>query len=129
MFSFSALWFQRAMKSRQRNRRPWLARRPRWKLWVEVLEDRTVLSSWSTVAPMPTSRFGLAAATASDGRIYAIGGFDGINIYSTVEAYTPSTNTWTTVTQMNTARYELAAAVGSDGQIYAIGGFTGAAAL
>jgi hypothetical protein len=46
---------------------------------------------------MPTGRNDLAAATGSDGRIYAIGGgkngeTGGITL-ATVEAYTPRTNT------------------------------------
>jgi len=33
--------------------------------------------TWTAVAPMPTARFGLAATTGPDGRIYAIGGNGG----------------------------------------------------
>jgi N-acetylneuraminic acid mutarotase len=80
-------------------------------------------NSWSTVAPMPTARDGLAAATGPDGRIYAIGGTDGMRSLNMVEAYTPATNTWSTVASMPTARCCLAAATGTDGRIYAIGGW------
>jgi Kelch motif len=38
---------------------------------------------------MPTARYLLAAATGGDGRIYAIGGFNGSGILNTVEAYRP----------------------------------------
>jgi N-acetylneuraminic acid mutarotase len=79
-------------------------------------------NSWATVASMPTPRYGLAAATAPDGRIYAIGGDDG-GYYGDVAAYTPGTNSWATVASMPTARYSLAAATGHDGHIYAIGGY------
>jgi N-acetylneuraminic acid mutarotase len=85
-------------------------------------------NSWATIASMPRARFGLAAATGPDGRIYAIGGNYGTNIgtgnLNTVEAYTPATNSWATVASMPTARYGLAAATGLDGRIYAIGGDT-----
>ena len=40
---------------------------------------------WETVAPLPTGRFALAAATDKDGKIYAIGGDD----LPTVEVFTP----------------------------------------
>ena len=78
--------------------------------------------TWAAVTSMGTARSGLAAATGADGRIYAIGGNNGGTL-STVEAYTPSTNTWATVTPaMPTPRTNLAAATGADGRIYAIGG-------
>ena len=83
----------------------------------------TTTNVWTTVAPMPTARYGLAAATGPDGRIYAIGGVDGgSNILATVEAYDTTTNVWTAVAPMPTPRYHLAAATGPDGRIYAIGG-------
>jgi N-acetylneuraminic acid mutarotase len=98
---------------------------------VEVYDPS--LDQWSSVAPMPTPRALLAAATVGD-TIYAIGG---INIYteriggpiitdilSTVEVYDPSTDTWTTFPPMATARAGLAAVVGGrlDPTIYALGG-------
>lgn len=46
-------------------------------------------------------------------------------ILSTVEKYSPSTNTWTTVASMPTARGGLAAAADTQGNIYAIGGING----
>ena len=61
-------WLHREARSGRSSRRP----RPVRKAWLEALESRTVLSSWSTVAPMPTARDELAAAAGSDGRIYAI---------------------------------------------------------
>jgi hypothetical protein len=73
---------------------------------------------------MPTSRFFLTAAAAHDGRIYAIGGWDGSSALGVVEAYDPSTNTWASVPALPTPRYGLAAAVGKDGRIYTVGGRT-----
>jgi N-acetylneuraminic acid mutarotase len=74
---------------------------------------------------MSTARQGLAVATGVDGHIYAIGGVNGTRL-TTVEAYTPATNSWAAVASMPTARNGLAAATGSDGRIYAIGGWAGA---
>lgn len=88
---------------------------------VEAYTART--DTWAQIAPMPTARYGLAAVTGPDGRIYAIGGEDDHGaILATVEAYTPSTNSWAAVAPMPTPRFGLAAATGSDGRIYAIGG-------
>src|SRR5712692_6825588 len=64
-------------------------------------------STWTTAASMPTARYGLAAATSSDGRIYAIGGFDGASYPSVVQVYDPTTSTWTSGAPMPTARIGL----------------------
>src|SRR2546427_476234 len=123
MFSLMSPWFRREVRSGRRSRRPLSARRPPWRPWLEVLEDRNLLSFWSTVAPMPTARSDLAAARGTDGRIYAIGGHADSLPLNTVEAYSPNTNTWSTVAPMSTPRAYLAAAAGSDGRIYVFGGF------
>jgi N-acetylneuraminic acid mutarotase len=86
--------------------------------------------SYATLAAMPTVRYGLAAATGLDGRIYAIGGVDSSSsTLSTVEAYDPTTNTWTAVAPMPTARYGSAAVTGPDGKIYAIGGLSSSSSI
>jgi N-acetylneuraminic acid mutarotase len=82
-------------------------------------------NTWAAVAPMPTARYALAAATGPDGRIYAIGGSGLSGPLSTVEVYTPSTNSWSTVASMSTARDALAATTGAKEQIYVIGGDSG----
>jgi len=81
--------------------------------------------TWTTKAPMPTARNGLAVAVVNN-RIYAIGGatdFDPwTNNLNVVEEYDPFSDTWRTVQSMPTARSLLsAAAVGNN--IYAIGGW------
>ncbi|KAH6940664.1 hypothetical protein HPB50_004083 [Hyalomma asiaticum] len=47
------------------------------------------------VAPLNTRRSALSAAVL-DGKIYALGGYDGQEYLSTVEVYDPATNVWTT---------------------------------
>jgi N-acetylneuraminic acid mutarotase len=89
---------------------------------VEAYDPAT--DTWTPVSNMPTARYGLAAATGPDGRIYAIGGYNG-EYLNVVEAYDPTTNCWTLRQPMNTARRASAAATGSDGFIYALGGYNG----
>src|SRR2546423_600703 len=49
--------------------------------------------SWTTLPSMSTARYGLAATTGSDGRIYAIGGYQNrAGIVGTAEVYDPTTN-------------------------------------
>jgi hypothetical protein len=81
-------------------------------------------NTWTSLAPMAGGPRGdLGAATGSDGRIYAIGGFAGVWL-DRVEAYDTAANTWTTEAPMpGGGRSELAVATGPDGRIYAIGGF------
>jgi len=80
-------------------------------------------TTWTARSPLPEARYALAAATGSDGTIYAIGGELG-GPRDTVVAYDPPSDTWTTVAPMPMARFCLAAAAGPDGRIYAIGGTT-----
>lgn len=98
----------------------------------------------STLAAMPSARRELSAATAADGRIVAFGGQNisggqaNDGALSTVEAYTPSTNSWacsvgdtaahctgTTIPAMPTARLETVAVRGSDNRLYVFGGVNG----
>ena len=77
----------------------------------------------TTVAPLPTARDLLAAATGGDGRVYAIGGAGNSGPSSEVDLYNPVTNAWAQVTPLPNAHYDLAAAVGGNGRVYAISGF------
>jgi N-acetylneuraminic acid mutarotase len=80
-------------------------------------------ASWTSMAPMPTARGGLGVAVLN-GKIYAIGGFNGDLSLNTNEEYNPVTNQWDTKTPMPTARSGFAIAV-YGGKIYAIGGTVG----
>jgi N-acetylneuraminic acid mutarotase len=78
---------------------------------------------WVTRASMPTSRYA-AVVGAANGKIYAIGGYDGSNRLATVEEYDPTTDTWATRASMPTARSGMRAAV-ANGKVYVIGGYDG----
>jgi N-acetylneuraminic acid mutarotase len=79
---------------------------------------------WTTVAPMPTARFGQTSATAPDGRIYVIGGHSvPYNNLLLVEVYNPSSNSWSTDSPPLRAHYQGQAVSGNDGRIYLIGGY------
>jgi hypothetical protein len=85
--------------------------------------------TWQTLAPVPIETGDNGAAVGSDGRIYVYGGstctathdFDCAYV-TTVEAYTPTTNTWATVAPLPNPRRGFVAATGADGRVYAIGG-------
>jgi N-acetylneuraminic acid mutarotase len=80
--------------------------------------------TWTTRAPMPTARNGLAVAVVNN-KIYAFGGATDFNPWTNnlnvVEEYDPSTDNWSTIQQMPTSRSLLGAAAVGD-KIYAIGG-------
>ena len=77
---------------------------------------------WVQVASMGTPRSGFGAAVGPDGRIYAIGGYNGFGNIATLETYDLQTDTWTFVAPMNYAQAIRAAATGADGRIYVFGG-------
>jgi N-acetylneuraminic acid mutarotase len=82
--------------------------------------------SWSTAAPMLMPRAWLVVA-AVGGKIYAIGGNNGIEKLNSVEEYDPATDTWVDVAPMPTARDDAVVGV-VDGKIYVIGGWLGGTA-
>jgi N-acetylneuraminic acid mutarotase len=62
--------------------------------------------------------------TASNGKIYVIGGYDSSQL-DTVQEYDPATDTWATRSSMPTARAGMAVAAASNGKIYVFGGISG----
>jgi N-acetylneuraminic acid mutarotase len=75
---------------------------------------------WTSAASTSIAHFGGAAAAGPDGRLYVIGSASNP---TSVEAYTPSSNSWSNVSPLAHGRYDVGAAKGGDGRIYAIGGY------
>ena len=76
--------------------------------------------AWSERAPMPTAR-GALSVTVHDGKLYAIGGYEGKANSPAVEVYDPVRNSWSSRAALPTARDHLATSTAA-GKIYAIGG-------
>ncbi len=97
-----------------------------WLVDSDVTGDVTISgvpnTAWRTRASMPTPRGGLGVAAASNGKLYAIGGYNNADDLATVEEYDPATDTWATRSNMPTPRSWLGVAAASNGKIYAIGG-------
>ena len=89
---------------------------------AEVYDPQT--DGWQPLAKMSTARYGLGLA-AVDGKIYAIGGYDGGSVLDSVEAYDPQLGAWALVASMSGKRHCHASVV-LDGKIYAMGGHDGA---
>src|SRR5262249_53611336 len=73
-------------------------------VFAAVEEYDPATNAWATRASMPTARSDLGLAAASNGRLYAIGGFTGVGQTSVVEEYDPAANTWVSRAPMPTAR-------------------------
>jgi N-acetylneuraminic acid mutarotase len=89
-----------------------------------------VNNSWTTVAPMPAGgRANIGAATGPDGLIYAMGGYNGVDL-DRMEAYSAASNTWLSEPPMpGGPRSDVGAATGPDGLVYVIGGVDGSTFL
>jgi hypothetical protein len=89
-------------------------------------------STWYVIAPMQAYRTDLTAAAGLDGKIYAIGGFNGKGSLpgSLDPHYLPQVDVfnstfWTLKDPWPTYRPGVAAATGPDGRIYVVGGPSG----
>ena len=91
-----------------------------WNPVATVFEYLAGENRWVARKSMPTAR-GALAAVVHEGKIYAIGGFDGDHSLATVEVYDPDRDGWAAFPPLNVPRDHLAAAV-VDSKIYAIGG-------
>jgi hypothetical protein len=90
---------------------------------LEVYNPQT--NSWSTLAPMPTARSGLAAAVV-DNELWVFGGEDVLDfvVHAEVEVYNPATNSWRQLPNMPAGRHGIwASAIGN--KIYIPGGGAG----
>ena len=77
-------------------------------------------NAWTELAAMPTAR-GALSVSVHEGKLYAIGGFDGKGNSAAVEVYDPAKNVWSTRASLPTPRDHLATATAA-GKVYAIGG-------
>jgi N-acetylneuraminic acid mutarotase len=77
--------------------------------------------AWRSRAPMPTGRRNVRLAAGANGRLYALGGYNG-SILATVEEYDPATDSWRARAPMPTARATFGAATAPNGRIYVVGG-------
>jgi len=93
---------------------------------LDVVERYDIdTDTWTTVAPLPMA-VSDAAAVATGGKLYIIGGCNGttFTFFNTVFVYNPTTSAWSSAATMPTARASLVAGiVGSN--LYAIGGWDG----
>jgi len=76
--------------------------------------------AWSERASMPTARGALSVAV-HEGKLYAIGGYEGRANSAAVEVYDPVRDSWTSRAPLPTPRDHLATAA-AGGKLYAIGG-------
>ncbi len=88
---------------------------------VEVFD--LVSRKWSTAPSLNVPRSQLGAAYLN-GKIYAIGGYNGTSVVNTVEVYDPASNTWTVVPSPLPAKESFGTVV-SGGFIYLVGGDAG----
>ncbi|MEU9705299.1 kelch repeat-containing protein [Streptomyces sp. NPDC047981] len=96
---------------------------------------------WTTLADMPTARYGAASATAAcppaqgGNCVYTVGGTNGANATGATESYNRLSGSWSTLPPMPTPRSQLGAATapcpkGQRGYcVYAVGGITAASGL
>eukprot|EP01071_Lankesteria_metandrocarpae_P006171 Lankesteria_metandrocarpae@DN4266_c0_g1_i1.p1 len=95
-----------------------------WRPCRAMETERTYFGSGVMSGRLYVSRRNTAGATLNDDRLFAIGGFDGASILTSVEAYDPRMRSWTLVASLNTARSSAAVAV-YGGALYVFGGTRG----
>lgn len=89
---------------------------------AECLDLSNMAAGWQSLSPMPTARNAIGCAADLQGRIYVIGGADGVSNLGVVERYDPANDTWTTLPALGAVRSECGVARDDQGRIYAIGG-------
>ena len=83
--------------------------------------DRNATHEWEEKAPVSDARYAFDGVELLDGKIYFIGGKDGVGAKNITERYDPKTNQWETLAPMLTPREGLASTF-LNGKLYAIGG-------
>ncbi len=78
---------------------------------------------WSRIADTGTRRSYMRVALATNGKIYAAGGFTNSgSALATMESYDPITNIWATAHTMTKPRGYFSLALANNGKLYAVGG-------
>ncbi len=85
-----------------------------------VYQFNPATQAWLERSPMPTSR-GALGVGVYQGRLYAIGGYDGKQNTGATEIYNPENDTWTNAAPLSAPRDHLAVVAAGPG-IFAIGG-------
>merc|ERR1712094_114394 len=97
------------------------------KIWISrhsaSSKSTIARDTWMAGATLNNPRRNCSAANLG-GRIYAMGGFDGSQILSSVEAYDPRMKNWLSVADMTTSRSSAMATV-HDEKIWCLGGTCG----
>ena len=102
------------------------------KILLSVVMITIIITSWAQdpnwqyAAEMSTVRRDHAVVTLADGKLLAVGGFDGTSSISSAEVYDPYYNVWTAASSMNSARSALKAVLLNDGRVLVAGGFNSA---
>jgi N-acetylneuraminic acid mutarotase len=77
---------------------------------------------WTKEKPLPVTRGEFAMTAGPDGRLYLLGGSDGVQAWQTTLIYTPSTNSWSMGAGIPSCScFEDAAATGPSGKILEVG--------
>jgi hypothetical protein len=86
------------------------------------VSSATTRLDWGVRAPLLIARTSHGLAAAPNGKLYAVGGYDGTNFLNSVEEYDPATDSWTTKAPMKYRRVGPGVAVAQNGKLYAAGG-------
>ncbi|XP_040354781.1 kelch-like protein 18 isoform X2 [Ixodes scapularis] len=92
---------------------------------VEVYDPK--LGHWQVAEAMSMTRSRVGVAVVA-GKLYAIGGYNGVERLRTVEVFSPDTRLWSRVCSMNCKRSAVGAAV-LYGKLYVCGGYDGVSSL
>ncbi len=83
-----------------------------------------IAGSWKSMENMHFKREEHGFTMGPDGKLYAVGGFNGKSCLTSAERYDPAANVWEDIAPLKTPRRSLCAVALPDG-VYALGGYNG----